>query len=138
MGGDDWSRSLARISVAMPTGAMRLLAGWFAFAASPGFAFLCSDVTDCESCINKEGAFTYACFWCPVDESCHDNGSQATDCTDDNCIAKSAISTCHSSSCGQLRERGRSDEIGPKASGYWQNQQRNFTSQETHKDDVLV
>ena len=82
----------------------------------------CADITDCNSCINKDNGYTYECFWCPSDPSgsrCHAYGSPSTQCDPPHlpvcdgrlkvgfrcrclgtdCISKSHVSICSSSTC---------------------------------------
>merc|ERR1719251_864474 len=61
-------------------------------------------VDDCSTCLDVEDPWGtyYMCYWCKVDNQCHLMGNIESPCykaSNDQCISKSALSSCTSSHC---------------------------------------
>ena len=74
---------------------LHLLALSFAPDVDP---YGCHKLSDCKSCAEKSVVVTYPCYWCEIDNACHDLGSVVSPCSppsaDDKCISLSSLSNC--------------------------------------------
>ena len=66
--------------------------------------FDCQSITTgCTDCIGKNYILFYPCYWCMIDNECHDVGSLVSPCTppsaDDKCVSMSNLSNCVYDTC---------------------------------------
>ena len=74
-------------------------------ATSPNLFGCNTKYTDCASCVEATEVLIYPCYWCEIDNACHDVGSIESACSppsaDDKCVSLSSLSNCAHKDVGE-------------------------------------
>ena len=74
-------------------------------AKSPNLFGCNTKYTDCTSCVEATEVLIYPCYWCEIDNACHDVGSIESACSppsaDDKCVSLSSLSNCAHKDVGE-------------------------------------
>ena len=74
-------------------------------ATSPNLFGCNTKYTDCTSCVEATEVLIYPCYWCEIDNACHDVGSIESACSppsaDDKCVSLSSLSNCAHKDVGE-------------------------------------
>jgi len=93
--------------------ALFLLVAWIATSEA---VFKCNtdaSLNTCAACIQKQDILFYPCYWCEIDNQCHDVGSLESPCTppsaNDKCVSLDNESNCEQKTCPSLGDGSNID-----------------------------